>query len=221
MRQAFALAIDREALAGDALRGRHSPATGGLVPPGVPGHSPGIGLPYDPEQARRLLAEAGYSSGHGFPRLDPMPVNGGDFIAMAKHIGAQLLENLGVEIAWEIQSVSEAIATLASQKPQMWFMGWDADYPDPDSFLRVAAWPEGTGWSNETYDALVADARRSTDQAERIGMYQAAERIMIQEVPVIPLSYLRDNMLFKPWVKRQQVPGFGSVSWKDIIIEPH
>jgi len=67
VRRAFTLATDRETLADVILRGYASPATGGFVPPGMPGHSPGIGLPYDPEAARRLLAEAGYPGGRGFP----------------------------------------------------------------------------------------------------------------------------------------------------------
>ena len=69
VRRAFVLATDREALV-KAARPDCFPATGGFVPPGMPGHSPGIGLPYDPGQARRLLAEAGYPGGQGFPVVE-------------------------------------------------------------------------------------------------------------------------------------------------------
>jgi len=70
VRRAFTLATDRERLADVAMRGYVSPATGGFVPPGMPGHSPGTGLPYDPEGARHLLAEAGYPGGLGFPVVE-------------------------------------------------------------------------------------------------------------------------------------------------------
>jgi hypothetical protein len=69
VRRALALAMDRETLADVILRGYAFPATGGLVPPGMPGHSPEIGLPYDLQAARSLLAEAGYPDGRGFPSI--------------------------------------------------------------------------------------------------------------------------------------------------------
>jgi oligopeptide transport system substrate-binding protein len=63
VRRAFALATDRGILANVVLRGHGAPATGGFIPPGMPGHSPEIGLPYNPDQARQLLGEAGYPGG--------------------------------------------------------------------------------------------------------------------------------------------------------------
>ncbi|MGB5932102.1 MAG: ABC transporter substrate-binding protein, partial [Anaerolineae bacterium] len=72
VRRAFTLATDRGTLADVILRGFVFPTTGGFVPPGIPGHSPGIGLPYDPDQARRLLAEAGYQGGRGFPTVEAL-----------------------------------------------------------------------------------------------------------------------------------------------------
>lgn len=101
VRRAFALATDRESLAHVALRGHAFPATGGLVPPGMPGHSPGIGLTYDPEAARHLLAEAGYPGGRGFPAIDCLARDDPGFDLLSQHLEAQWLENLGVEITWQ------------------------------------------------------------------------------------------------------------------------
>jgi tetratricopeptide (TPR) repeat protein len=70
VRQAFVHAIDRTTMTRVALRDIASPATGGFVPPGLPSHSAGIGLYYDPERARQLLAEAGYPAGRGFPTIE-------------------------------------------------------------------------------------------------------------------------------------------------------
>lgn len=72
MRKALVLAADREAFANTLYQGQVSAATGGFVPPEMSGHSPGIGLPYDPAQARRLLANAGYADGRGFPAVQAL-----------------------------------------------------------------------------------------------------------------------------------------------------
>jgi oligopeptide transport system substrate-binding protein len=97
VRQAFGHALDRDTLANVVLRGYYSPALGGLVPPGVPGHSPDIGLPFDAERARRLLADAGYPGGRGFPEVE---FGFGEFRLLhdAESIQTQWRENLGVEV---------------------------------------------------------------------------------------------------------------------------
>jgi oligopeptide transport system substrate-binding protein len=102
VRRAFTLATERETLADVAMRGYVFPATGGFVPPGTPGHSPGIGLPYDPEGARQLLAEAGYPSGLGFPAIDCLaPSSRLAPVPIIECLQAQWLENLGIEITWK------------------------------------------------------------------------------------------------------------------------
>ena len=100
VRRAFVLATDREMLADVALRGYVFPATGGFVPPGIPGHSPGIGSPYDPEGARQLLAEAGYPDGRGFPVVGALLPRAAITLAGCEYQQAQWQENLGVEIVW-------------------------------------------------------------------------------------------------------------------------
>ena len=95
-------------------------------------------------------------------------------------------------------------------------MGWICDYPDPDSFLRVGLRLHSK-WRDETYDQLVERARRPTDQTERVRLYHKADRILVQEVPILPLSYERIPMLVKPWIGRY---GEGR-DWKDVVIEPH
>jgi ABC-type oligopeptide transport system substrate-binding subunit/class 3 adenylate cyclase len=101
VRRALALATDRERLADVVLPGHVSPATGGFIPPGMPGHSPGISLPYDPEAARHLLAEAGYPGGRGFPALDCLTRISPVYDLVCKYLEGQWLENLGIGIAWQ------------------------------------------------------------------------------------------------------------------------
>ena len=93
VRQAFALATDRDMLGNVMGRGYGFPATGGFMPPGMPGHSPGIGLPCDLQQAQRLMAEAGYPAGKGFPVIKA--VTPGERELLSKNLQAQWQENLG------------------------------------------------------------------------------------------------------------------------------
>jgi len=222
VRRAFTLATDRETLADVTLRGYWFPAKGGLVPPGMPGHSPGIGLPYDPERARHLLAEAGYPGGRGFPALDALAHHGPTAVAIIEYLQAQWLENLGVEITWKQMAWGRLLDRVDRKTPHVWFrMGWGADYPDPDSFLRVGLLWERTGWRNEAYDRLVESARRVMDQGERMRMYQQADRILVEEAPVLLLLYGRFHLLVKPWVRKYPTSPVKLWFWKDVIIEPH
>jgi oligopeptide transport system substrate-binding protein len=220
VRRAFTLATDQEMLAHVALRGYAFPATGGLVPPGMPGHSPGIGLPYDPEAARRLLAEAGYPGGRGFPAIDCLARDDPGHDLLCEHLAAQWLENLGVEITWQEIEWGEFFERMSEETPHLWMVGWIADYPDPNNFLRVQYWV-APGWQNKAYDRLVEGARRVMDQEERMRMYEQADRILVEEAPVLPLAYGRFHMLVKPWVRRYRTSPLKWWFWKDVIIEPH
>ncbi len=100
-------------------------------------------------------------------------------------------------------------------------MGWTADYPDPDNFLRVSAVCRLSGWHNETYDQLVEQARRVTDQTKRLALYQQADKILMEEAPIMPYIYIRTHMLVKPWVTRYPTSSIRSTFWKEVTIESH
>ncbi|NIN63611.1 MAG: hypothetical protein GTO63_02615, partial [Anaerolineae bacterium] len=133
VRQAFVLATDRETLGDVIWRGYVFPATGGLIPPGMPGHSVEIGLPYDPQQARRLLAEAGYPDGRGFHVAEALTPHERE--PLSKHLRAQWQENLGVEITWQAMDYAAFGERVCREPPSMSLARWVADYPDPDNFL--------------------------------------------------------------------------------------
>jgi oligopeptide transport system substrate-binding protein len=220
VRRAFALAIDKEALANVILRGDSFPATGGFVPPGMPGHSAGIGLPYDPEQGCLLLAEAGYPEGCGFPVVDALTGLANEPYAVC--LQTQWRENLGVEIACEtIMDWATYFDRLNKKPPHMYFMRWLADYPDPDSFLRLFSLRRWSGWRNKTYDKLIEAARSALDQRKRMKLYGQADRILVDEAAIVPLTYPRDHLLVKPWVSKYPTSALEGEFWKDVIIEPH
>jgi ABC-type oligopeptide transport system substrate-binding subunit len=217
VRRAFVLAADRKWLADVVWRGYYSPATGGFVPVGMPGHSMGIGLPYDPEQARELLAEAGYPGGRGFPAVDALVA----LHRVDEYLQAQWRENLGLEISWKTMEVGALINSLDRDPPHLLLFAWGADYPDPDNFLRVCPARSRAQWRNEVYERLVEEAWHITDQEQRLTMYQQADRILVEEAAVTPLLYQRLHLLVKPWVTRYPTAAIRVQFWNDVIIEPH
>jgi oligopeptide transport system substrate-binding protein len=225
VRRAFVLAVDKETLVDVIMGGWALPGTGGFVPPGMPGHSAGICLPYDPDQARRLLAEAGYPKGKdsGFPVVELLIPSAPLSAVPGECLQTQWRENLGVEIAWEELDWAKLSDRLRNKPPHLLIMGWTADYPDPDNFLRaglllIQMW---TGWQNDVYEGLVEEARRIADQEERMRLYRQADRILIEEAVIMPYWYGRRHLLVKPWVKRFSLSAIEGLFWKDVIIEPH
>jgi oligopeptide transport system substrate-binding protein len=219
VRQAFVLATDRETLGDVIWRGYVFPATGGLIPPGMPGHSVGIGLSHDPRQARRLMAEAGYPGGRGFHVGEVLTPHERE--PLSRHLRAQWQENLGVEITWQPMEYGAFAERLYREPPHMHLGRWTADYPDPDNFLRVGAAFAAPGWRNENYAGLVQEARRSMDQEERMDLYKRADKILVEEAVIVPLNYVRWHLLTKPWVRKHPTSPTYSWFWKEVIIEPH
>ena len=219
VRRAFVLATDREKLADLGVGGQWFPATGGFVPPGMPGHSPGIALPYDPERACRLLAEAGYPGGRGFPAVEALTFRGIE--PVIEYLQSQWWENLGVEIPCKIVRFAESENRRRRERPHISISAWQADYPDPDNFLRVGFQSAATGWQCEAYDKLVEKARHVMDQEERLKLYRQADRILVEQAPVMPFAHAWWGLLVKPWVRRYPTSPIRQWFWKDVIIEPH
>jgi ABC-type oligopeptide transport system substrate-binding subunit/class 3 adenylate cyclase len=222
VRRALLHALDRDRVAQVVYGFRHASMRAGIVPPGMPGHSPGLGLTFDLPQARRLLAEAGYPEGRGLPQLT---IGHPYFEAQGpEEIARQWHEHLGVNVALERVLDRD----LDREAPPIFMWGWTADYPDPDNFLRNTSYYDflrQNGWHNERYDFLVAEAARTTDRAKRLAMYREADRIWVEQDAVMyPLDYTLsgDNMyLVKPWVKGYRVSRASLTVLKNVSIEPH
>jgi ABC-type oligopeptide transport system substrate-binding subunit/DNA-binding winged helix-turn-helix (wHTH) protein len=217
VRRAFALGTDQETFVNVGRRGVHLPARGGGLPAGVPGHAPDRGLPYDPAQARRCLAQAGYPEGRGFPDVSMLA---SDF---RRHEAQQLLtqwhETLGVTIRLVTTELELTGEMVQKQAPPLFYYGWAADYPDPDNFLRVCVgWMLPT-WQDPTYWTLIERARRALAQEERIALYAQADRLLIDTGTILPLYYARVHLLVKPWVKRYPLSVMRVRYWKDVVLE--
>jgi ABC-type oligopeptide transport system substrate-binding subunit/DNA-binding SARP family transcriptional activator len=219
VRRAFAMAIDKETLAHVVLGGYAFPATGGFIPPEVPGHSPGIGLPFNPAEARRLLAQAGYPNGQNFPVVDWPVIPGVG--PVVNYLQAQWQTNLGIKLRPINMDSARFFDLVDKNPPHLYRIGWKADYPDPDNFLRTGTFCHQTGWQNADYDALVEQARRETGLEARLKLYHQADRLLIEEAALVPFLYLRRHQLVKPWVRRYPTSAIKSAFWKDVVIDPH
>ena len=222
VRQALAMTVDREGLAHIIGHGYETPATGGFVPPGIPGHSPEIGLPFDPEQAQMLLAKAGYENGRNFPTIKGLiPTTPRDYRPEAAFLQKVWHEHLGITIDWDALDFPSLLEQLYRQTPPIFLFAWTADFPEVDNFLRTSSESPRHRWSNRRYDELIKTARKLMNQRQRLALYQQAEEILIEEAAIIPLSYMRWQTLIKPWVKRYPTSPLKWWYWKDVVIEPH
>lgn len=211
VRQAFGMAVDwRRIAALSGSDGSVEPANS-LVPPGVPGRSDADYLPvHDPGAARELLAEAGYPGGEGFPATTLMTFGGG----FDEAILAEVERELSVELRWETMG-DGYFDRLATDPPQMWTLGWVADYPGRNDFLGVLL---GTGaasnygrWSSPEFDAAIAEAGSAIDPDDASAAYDRAETIVRDEVPVVPIVYTAGWTLSRPDLLGATQNGLGIV----------
>ena len=224
VRKALGLALDRQGV----LEQYGIPvANGGLVPPGMPGHSPEIGLPFDIEWARSLLEEAGYPGGQGFPAITGFAPQAS--LRVFNFLASRWRINLGIEITFEgIGSwVMSEWDKNPSITPPLVINGWLADYPDPDNFLRRSAaitLLHHMGWQDDAFDQLVVAAAQTPDRAKRMAMYRQADRLLVyDQALVLLLGYNSgiSEMLIKPWVKNCAVSMLGNIYYQNILIEDH
>jgi oligopeptide transport system substrate-binding protein len=157
VRRALAMAIDRRELT-DVLLGAGERPAYSLTPPGIAGYVPPQCPQEDAAKARRLLAEAGYPDGRGFPPMSILYNTHEGHQAIAELIRKQWQNNLGIAL----RTRNEEFATLLASQRQMNYdvsrRGWVGDYPDPNTFLDLhvtGGEQNGTGWSNAEYDALI------------------------------------------------------------------
>jgi ABC-type oligopeptide transport system substrate-binding subunit/class 3 adenylate cyclase/tetratricopeptide (TPR) repeat protein len=198
---------------------------GGLVPPGMPGHSPDICLPYDPEMARKLLAEAGYPGGRGFPAVKGVVPKGIDLRRYDEFV-RQWRENLNVEISLEEIEIKPGVDYHEDLAASSFFSnGWQADYPDPDNFLRgsdAISRLKHLGWQDPVYDQLVEEASRATDRVKRLALYRQADHLLVAEQAlVLPTAYFNVKGLSKPWVRNFRPNPLGILRMENLVIQEH
>ena len=198
IRLALAYAINREQIVKKVSKCGH-PAAYSFTPPGSAGYEPQTNIPYDPELARSLLAEAGYANGDNFPILEILfnTQEGHRKIALA--IQQMWQENLGISIQLVNQDWKVYLAREMTGDFQISRAGWIGDYEDPNTFLDLLRLNRGnnkTGWENIEYDQLLELANSTNDQVLRYEYLNQAEKLLISEMPIIPIyTYVRQYQI--------------------------
>ncbi len=202
VRRALALVLDRATICRKVLTATEAPAYQ-VVPDGMPGYQPAVRLEENIALARDLLALAGYPEGRGFPKLTLRRVAGGGR-ELAEVLQETWRTQLGLEIAL-LESESRVHWSVMQQKDyDLAVGGWNADYPDASTYLDLFTTQSGwnfTNWSDPAYDMLVAQSARELDPAARLHLLQQAEARLVEECPVIPLSFGRNRFLLHPTVR--------------------
>jgi len=227
LRQAFAKSINREALTAEVWANVQKPAAGGAIPPGMPGHSPEIGLQFDPEGAQHLLREAGVNSAEDLPPLTLAALPG--FASTPNYLQESWQRHLGARVRIiEDVPVGEILTRLSQGTVQLVLIGWDVDYPDPDGILRILFHGNSPvnylGWRNEQFDQLVDEAASLTDQQGRLALYHQADKILVAEdTAIAPLYYRQAYALVRPTFSLQTsgktIRG-GTFKLKNVLVAP-
>jgi len=208
LRRAFNYAVDRQGIVDHVLNGRGIPAKG-VLPPGIPGYDADLqGYTYDPARARELLAEAGYPGGEGLPEVVLQLNSGGTENEDIAEVVQQQLAEIGVRVSLRLIAWPQHLDSIDRGLAQFFRLGWIADYPDPQNFLALfygenvaPAGPNATRFRNAAFDRLYRQALRSTDAAERLRLYQEAERIVVKEAPWLLLFHGEVYRLEQPYVR--------------------
>ena len=195
VRRALAMAIRRQRIVERITRMGERTATA-LVPPGTGGYTPPEGLREDTAEAQRLLAEAGYPGGQGFPIIEyTYSTNSKVHEQIGVEIQQMLLENLGIRITLRPLETKTYFSEMSLRHFDIIRGAWIGDFDDPSNFLDIFESDSGnnrTGWRNSGYDRLLAAARQTPAPDTRFTLLRQAEELLVgQEAPIACLFQFR------------------------------
>ena len=222
VRRALAMAVDRQKIADQILKAGQIPAYA-ITPPNTMGYSPQSDLHYNPQAARELLAEAGYPDGQGFPVTEILYNTQEEHRKVAVAIQQMWKETLNIDVVLLNQEWKVYLDSVSSGNYAIARAGWIGDYVDANNFLDMWICGGGnnrTDWCNPDYDRMILQqAPKATSQEERLQIFTRAEKLLLEEMPVIPLYIYVSKHLVSPSVKNFPKNILNQPSFKDIYLE--
>jgi oligopeptide transport system substrate-binding protein len=207
VRQALAMALDYDVLANDVLKGAYAPAAS-FSPPDLVSHEPTSRLATDVAAAQQLLADAGYPDGAGFPPFELYYWTLERESLLAQAMQAMWQQNLGITVALqplEVQAMRDYRVSRETEPFNAYIaLNWSG-IPDPREFHNAQLDPEGnvrhSRYDNPEYVDLIRTALVEQDPEQRAALYQQAEALVNQEVPILSVIYEARSWLVRPEVK--------------------
>ncbi len=224
-RRALNFAVDKTLVANAVFSDLVRPATG-PIPPGFVGYNPDLkGLAFDEEKAQEELAMSKYADADTRPRIViTLPGTGGSPSLTTEVVADMWRRTLGVDV--EIQQVEWAtfLQDLHRNRLQAFSLAWQADYPDPHTFVdvlfRTGSSINNTNYSNPEVDALLEQANVEADPARRIELYQQAEEMIVEDAAWLPLWWgVEGKVLVKQHVEGLTFPPLSVPIYQHVWID--
>jgi len=219
VRQAISHVIDRDSLIKNVVK-RQGMAAYSFLMPGFP-DSNVEGLKgiqnFDPALGKRLLAEAGYPDGRGFPKIELWLRNESSLgQAIGNAMAAMIKQHLGIEVTVTNKEGKLFMDTLNAHNLQFYMVSYGMDYLDASNMLGIWVSTGRHAWKNDRFDKLVDDAASLVgDMAKRSAMFKEAEKILVEDVAGVFLWHVTPGTMWKPYVKGSELEADknGMVAW--------
>jgi oligopeptide transport system substrate-binding protein len=241
VRKAFSYAIDRNKIIEEVLKGEaYGPGINGISPPSFKGYdiTKIKGYDFDAKEAKKLLAEAGYPNGKGFPNIKIELSSGGSKSAdVVLEIQKQLTDVLNVNVDFEVVSLKQQLEDEKYARAEISNASWIADFPSPENFLwllygasvpsddKLPSWPNTSRYKNAEFDKLFEAGKSSKTKEESYDIFMKAEQMLMDDAPIMVLWYGENYRLVKSNVRNffsnpMRHRDYSEVYLKDLVPKP-
>ena len=228
VRLALNLGINKRRIINEVFKDQFIPADT-IMPPGMVGYTPeNRTYVYDPERAKALLAAAGYGAAKKRLSLTLLSASKSDVAQKELAMVRADLADVGVDLQIKYETDWPTFEAALSQTGlQLYRYAWFADIPDPDNFLNILCGSESRynfmRYKNPQVDRLLNQALVETEIIKRVSLYREAERIILEDAPMVPFMYLTFESVFQPYVKGLAISALGMpyMPLKKIWLDKH